>query len=998
MREPHHFMQLALPRFTAAGGRLKPLVWNKLSDVTCARGATQNQYHAFEELVFKAGDDPHVTCSEKFSFAWYHLTFRAIAPEFPVYLHWNHSGESNLHLDGEPYAGYDPNHKFHLLPAGLREANVHVMTLDVPTRLHEAALYQRNDEAWHAVRDWEVLQELAKREMNRINPNYPAREFGFSYHPPLDFADKFSRRLFRLLDEACDALERDGLTAFRAACAKIWAECPADPQALNITVTGHGHIDLVWMVPERCAEFKAVHTFSSMLRLMDEYSEMKFGYSQPASYQSVERLEPGLDERVRKRAAEGRWDIEGATWVESDSLLPCGEALARSFTVGQTAFHKYNGRLSRVLWLPDAFGFPICLPQMMKQCGVEFFYTTKLHWSPLTFFPYSSFVWRGADGSEVLAHISQHDGGYNLDARISEMSHVEKVHRQADIHPEALVPLGHGDGGGGVTAEHCERLRRMQSLYGCPPCNWGNIDAFFERMTTVRDRLPTWHGELYLEYHRGTYTTQSIIKRLFRAAERGLQTSEAARCASGGGPVDAVWWERMVFAQFHDYVPGSAINEVYAEAQPELEAHVARSLADAATILSADATAAFLFNPLPFARSVAVSDHQILKLPPLGSVPLSAAVNASDQVEVKNCSLSNQRLKAIFDAEGQIVSLAVDGRNLRLRGTVNRLAIYPDTPTEFDAWDIDRPSLSLGKWVDSPAEFSVLCDSPVRGEIAFRRSLGKHSSVTTRYELRSGESALRVTIDLDWRETGHLLKAHFPTDYLARDARYGTPFGSITRPQLPGRLHDEAQWEVPGSRWAAVFQECETDGLALITEDKFGFSARDGDLTVSLVRSPRSTGGGKIEPANFDASGELPPRWDHPFTDIGTHQIRYAITRHDVASRREDHAAALADLLYTEAVPAGDERSAGLISLEGGESLQPAWAKPLEDGSWVLRLHESLGQHGTCKINLVDGLTFRRVNLMDEVISSEDVAGTLEVRFKPYEIISLQVQRSLQTI
>lgn len=376
---------------------------------------------------------------------------------------------------------------------------------------------------------------------------------------------------------------------------------------------------------------------------------------------------------------------------------------------------------------------------------------------------------------------------------------------------------------------------------------------------------------------------------------------------------------------------------------------------------------------------------------PLGTAPLSAAVAPSDRVETGDCSLSNQRLKAVFDAEGQINSLVVDGRNLRLRGPVNRLAIYPDTPTEFDAWDIDRPSLSLGKWINSPAESSVLCDSPVRGEIAFRRSLGNHSSVTTRYELRSGESALRVTINLDWRETACLLKAHFPTDYMARDARYGTPFGSITRPQLPGRLHEEAQWEVPGSRWAAVFQESETDGLALITEDKFGFSARDGDLTVSLVRSPRSTGGGKIIPTNFDASGELPPHWDHPFTDIGTHQIRYAITRHDAVARREDLGAALADLLYTDALPAGFKHSAGLISIVGGNSLQPAWAKPLGAHSWVLRLHETLGQHGTCNINLADGLTFRRVNLLDEVILLEDAILTSEVNFRPYEIISLQV-------
>jgi alpha-mannosidase len=992
MREPHHLLQLALPRFTAAGERLKPLVWKKLGDVTCVRGETHQHYRAYGDSAPVAGQDPFATCAEPFSFAWYGLNFAETGSD--VYLRWDHDGESNLHVNGEPYAGFDPNHKFHLLPAGLREATMHVMTMNTPSRLHEAALYTRNDEAWHAVRDWEVLQELAKREWNRIFPQYPARDYGATFHPPLDFADKFSRRLFRMLDEACDALERDGLSAFRTACGRIWVDCPANPQALTVTATGHGHIDLVWLVTERCAEFKAVHTFSSMLRLMDEYPEMTFGYSQPASYQAVERLEPGLHKRVRQRAAEGRWDIEGAMWVESDSLLPCGEALARSFTVGQAGFRTLNGRPSRVLWLPDAFGFPICLPQMMKQCGVEFFYTTKLHWSPLTFFPHTSFVWRGADGSEVLAHVAQHDMGYTLDARVSEMNHVEKVHRQGDIHPEALVPLGHGDGGGGVTAEQCERLRRMESLYGCPPSRWGNIDAFFERMASVRARLPAWHGELYLEYHRGTYTTQGVIKRLFRAAECGLQIAEAARCATGGGPIPAQWWERMIFAQFHDYVPGSAVNEVYAEAEPELEAHIATSLADAANALGAGESGTHLFNPLPFARTVVTGDR-VLALPPLGSAPLSSAVEPTDAVQTSLRSLSNNRLHATFDEEGQLISLKVDGRNVRLRGPANRLAIYPESPTAYDAWDIDRPSLSLGQWVDSPAEAVIHSDSPARGEITFRRPLGKRSSVVTHYELRSGEAALRVTVDLDWREPARLLKAHFPTDYLAREARYGTPFGSITRPQLPGMLHEEAQWEVPGSRWAAVFQEGETDGLALITQDKYGFSARDGDLTVSLVRSPRSAGGGKISHADFDPSGELPPCWDHPFTDIGAHQIRYAITRHDATGPREDQAAALADLLYTDAVPAASVQSAGLRSLEGGHSLQPAWAKPIDATSWVLRLHETLGHHGVCKVHLDEGLTFQRVNLLDEIVKPpQEPDPTSSVSFRPYEIVSLLVQRA----
>ena len=405
---------------------MQPLVWHKLADVTCQRRPSNPHYQPWEEVTAGVGEDPFAVCSERFTFAWYHLDWSAAAigaelSDSALYLKWDHEGESNLHVHGQPYAGYDPNHKYHRLPGEVKEAAVHVMTMGNPSRLKEAALYRRDEAAWQALHDWETLQELAKLTMNRFASGFGTRDYGATYHPPLDLADKFSRRLLRLLDQACDAFERSGLEAFREACARVWAECPADAQALNVTATGHGHIDLVWMVPERCAEFKAVHTFSSMLHVMEEYPEMTFGYSQPASYQAVERLEPGLHSRVLERAREGRWDIEGAMWVESDSWMASGEALARSFTMGQDGFERLNGRPSRVLWLPDAFGFPSCLPQMMQQCGVEFFYTTKLHWNPITFFPYTSFVWRGADGSEVLAHVSQHDMGYTLDARIKEM-------------------------------------------------------------------------------------------------------------------------------------------------------------------------------------------------------------------------------------------------------------------------------------------------------------------------------------------------------------------------------------------------------------------------------------------------------------------------------------------------------------------------------------------------------------------------------------------------
>ena len=578
-----------------------------------------------------------------------------------------------------------------------------------------------------------------------------------------------------------------------------------------------------------------------------------------------------------------------------------------------------------MLWLPDVFGYAPCLPQIMKQTGVDYFYTTKLSWSAVSSFPNTSFVWRGHDGSEVVTHLGCRLG-YNQTAEATHLDVNAREHRQSDVHGEFLAPTGYGDGGGGTTEAMCERARRFADIAGLPRTGWGNIEPFFDRLAARRTQLPTYQGELYLEYHRGTYTTHCDIKLGMRRAERALQVLEAVRCAQGGEPIDEALWRRVIFAQFHDYIPGSSIHEVYVEARAEL-AHIEQRALDAAAG-ELGAGGAALFNPLPRPRrhrlGVNAQGHvEAVVLPPLGGGALAALprvtlapVEASISPQPQ---LSNDRVTARFDAQGRVEALRIDGVDLALRAPLCGLVIHPDQPHLFEAWDIDRQTLSLGAAIDTPATVRLTQADAGAATLSFTRSLGDAGEATMHYMLEAGSACLRLEIDLDWRLPEQLLKLVFPTAYAGRMARYAAPFGSVLRSQVPGEPADEAKWEVPASRWAAVADETEHEGLLVVTEAKYGFSCRDGELGLSLVRSAAVTCGSAVA-GGTPASHPQAMRRDAgaAYSDLGRHRIALAFGRYSAEAPRDEQPAALADLLYAEPLPASATCACGFLGLDGG--------------------------------------------------------------------------------
>jgi alpha-mannosidase len=922
------------------------------------------------------------------------------------YLEWQDQGEATLHVQGAPYYGFDVAHRRVALPGGGREVWIESYCCQSAiwhpdaTGLAErgsvfggAFLVRRDDLAWAAWQDLQCLFDLMMHLRSRQQPVPPRELSRFGQQPAVDHATPEYRVLLHRLSGAIDAYDTAGLAALRAALARIYREFRDARSMVRAALTGHAHIDLVWLWPESMGEAKAVHTFATMNRLMSLYPEFRFAYSQPASYRAVERRAPALAAAVRNRIRSGKWQPTGALDVESDTLLPCGEALARSFLLGQAEFRRIGGAPSKLLWLPDVFGYSGCLPQLMRLAGVEWFFTTKLTWNAINRFPYSSFVWRGTDGSEVVAHVTQ-NAGYNNRLDLAELKANADGHAQAGVHPDFLHPTGYGDGGGGPTEEMCERARRLAALAGTPGLAWEQPEAFFARLAQKRRELPVYQGECYLEYHRGTYTTHGDLKAAFRGLERALQVREAAAVATRTAPDLTAAWRRLVFAQFHDYVPGSSVAEVYATGVPELQGLAAMQLAAAGLALGGKSGDWQAFNPLPqtwrgWVRAPGRNKSVWVELPPLAGAPLQSAAAGPSAAAAQGRTLTNDRVRAEIGTDGWLHRLRIDGLDVALTGPSARAVLYPDLPANYEAWDIDHHSLALGRPVTGRARVRIEAAGPECAVLAVERPLGEASTLTLRYVLQAGEAVLRIEAELDWHEQHTLLKLHFPTAYRGSQARFGTPFGSVLRGQQPGTTTVEARWEVPGSRWATVSNDGEREGLALITEAKYGFLARDGELTVSLLRSAQITGCDDHRYAAPRGLSRHQPA--SPFTDQGRHLIRLAVGGYNLEAPTELQPAALADVLFAAPVVyRGAPCSAGLLGVTGAPTLVPAWAMPLTARSWVLRLHEAAGQQGQAGLRLAPGWHARLCELDGRVRLRRSAA---RISYRPYQIVSVRLER-----
>jgi alpha-mannosidase len=819
-----------------------------------------------------------------------------------------------------------------------------------PFRLERCVLARFDREAWALSSDLGVLAALMDE-------------------PGAD--DAWRGELLRELNRFCnawDAEERATWPAARAILAPLFERRNAT-RTHEITAIGHAHIDTAWLWPLEETLRKCVRTFATQVRLMERYPGYRFACSQAQQYAWVRDRAPGLWARIRERVAAGQWLPVGGTWIEPDCNLPAGESLVRQFVYGQRFFEREFGRRARVFWNPDVFGYNGQLPQIMRGAGIDGFLTQKLSWNRFNPPEHHVFRWVGIDGSAVLAHFPPADT-YNAEATVPELRRAARDFKDHALSAHSLLVFGWGDGGGGPTAQMLETLARVEDLQDVPRTTIGAPEAFFAALADEA-QWPEVVGELYLEYHRGTYTTQARTKRASRRAERVLHDAELLAAVS-----DAPWpreeldraWQTLLLNHFHDILPGSSIGEVHQRAERDLA-----EVEAAAGCVRDRFAAGEVVNTIGVDRREVVSVGDGLRFAEAPSCGVGRLVAARSEVRVcedgDGFTLENEHLRAVLGRDGTLRSLVelASGREA-MAAPGNVLELYEDRPTAFEAWDLDPFHLETRSDCPGAASAQLASAEPLRAEVVFERRIGRASGMRQSVRLDAESARLEFHCAIDWREDRRALKVRFPVAVHAPRATYEMQFGVVERPTHYSTRRDLAQYEVPGHRFADLSEH--GFGVALLSAATYGWSVHGQDMRMTLLRSPR---------------------WPDPEADMGRHDLSFAICPHRGSWQDAGVTAEAlrfnAPLLLGE--PAGEARSWFSTDTTG---LLIDSIKRAEDGDdLVVRLYEAHGGRGVARLRV--GLPFAEAwftNLLEDRQSAAEVDGDeVVIPFRPFEIITI---------
>jgi len=689
----------------------------------------------------------------------------------------------------------------------------------------------------------------------------------------LGLQDYRARRFLRVMNEAMECFNYRPENA--AAARKLMAErafsCHASSTALTACTTGHGHLDVGWLWPVRESIRKATRTFSNQIALMEKYPDYIFGASQAVLYDMTKKNYPKLYERIKARVKEGRWEVQGGMWVEADTNLTNGESLVRQFLHGKNFFKDEFGVDVRNLWLPDAFGYSWALPQIIRKAGCEAFLTQKLCQNSYTKHPYQTFRWIGVDGSSVLAHFPP-ENNYNAWCGPEQRIPAQNSYSEADICDEFISLIGCGDGGGGPSEEFVENNLRVMDIDSCPKAIFGRADEFFSRLARIEDKLPEWHGELYFERHRGTYTSQARVKRGNRKVEQALPAVEFLWSALplAEYPVAELdeMWKTTLLNQFHDILPGSSIHMVYELVESQHKDILAKSaeLCDVAAsrLFAADDSALTLVNTLSTAwkgafrlpddwtdgavdgngTSVPVQledGHPValLDLEPQSFTTLrKGSAHASQSATSRgDFVLENSLVKYTFNAQGQLVSAydkELDTELLNAPGNV--LSLYNDRPEMNDAWDLEiyyRDNFA-GNWLGTPD--GEMLAGPVRSVLVFNYD-NKRSRMRQTVTLCQDSKRLDFETHIDWHEEQMILRTAFPVNVRSENANYDIQYAYIPRPTHDNTVFEQAKFESCGQRYADL-SDLE-HGVAILNDCKYGYRIKGKVMDLALLRSTR---------------------------------------------------------------------------------------------------------------------------------------------------------------
>ena len=793
-------------------------------------------------------------------------------------------------------------------------------------------------------------------------------------------------RILQALDDALDVLDLQHIVETagdaRARLADVLA-APAEASAHRISAVGHAHIDSAWLWPVRETIRKVARTTSSMTTLIEEQPDFQYGMSSAQQYAWIKEHRPEVWERVKAAVAAGRFLPLGGMWVESDTVMPTGESLVRQFSQGQRFFEREFGLRSKGVWLPDSFGYSPALPQLMRRAGFEWFFTQKISWNQQNVFPHHSFLWEGIDGSQVFTHFPSMDT-YNSQLSGMEVAKASRQFKENRLSSRSIAPVGWGDGGGGTTREMTGKAERLRDLEGSAQVVWEHPDVFFDAAKAELPNPAVWVGELYLELHRGTLTSQHATKALHRWAEHALVEAElwAATDAVRTGAaypqaeLDRLW-QAVLLHEFHDILPGTSIAWVHREAVAVLSDVLsdARDIADAARrSLAGEGDRELRFEPTSVGRGRALGASWVPE-PVEGPVSLVEDSSAGSATH-PGWRLENELVSVLVSAEGLIVS-AVDkatGRETVAPGkAANLFQVHQDFPNMWDAWDIDRYYRNS---VDDLTAVSSIEPSLVNGvaQIVVVRPFSE-STITQTILLAPDSRTVLLRNEVDWHETEKLLKLAFPLDIQASHTEAETQFGYQARVTHTNTSWEAAKFETSMHRFVLVREQ--DFGAALVNDSIYGYDTtrevgEDGVTTtvrLSLLRAPR---------------------FPDPDTDHGLHEIEVGFVI------GADAAIATAEGIRLNSTPTvirGEREVEPLVEVSG-EGIVVSAVKLADDGSGdvIVRVYEALGRRAVGELSVgFDHREVREVSLIEDEIEAPRLGGALHLR--PFEVRTLRIAR-----
>lgn len=940
--------------------------------------------------------------------------------------------EGLLFIDNKPYQGIDSNHKEVLIPqslAGKRTIAIKLWT----------GMYGR-----HGNRKEGLIHKFHYADYAEINQSTDDLYFtSRNMIETVKILDQNSETAVDLLKQLTNAFQLidwqiPGSSAFYDSCRQAdeylnnYLNTKPKDTAVNITAIGHTHIDLAWLWRIKHTREKAARSFLTVLRLMEKYPEYVFLQSTPQLYQYIKEDYPEIFTQIKQRITEGRWEIDGGMWLEADCNIPSGESLVRQIIFGTQFMIDNFGKRPHYLWLPDVFGYSWALPQILKKSGLTTFMTTKISWNEYNRMPHDTFVWKGIDGTKILTHfITTPDPGklkdnpdswfytYNGLMTPQSVKGLYDAYSDKALNNSLLLAYGYGDGGGGVNRDMLESRRKLDKIPGLPHVKTDTANSFFNKLhrtvAATDQYLPEWDGELYLEFHRGTYTSHAYMKKMNRYLELKYRELEFEALltqlnqSSFKYPQKQInqGWQIILRNQFHDIIPGSAIHEVYEDSQNDyqqalINADQIQAQIDTDLIATKD-NIYTVINSAGWKRSSLVTVKQKQKgqfqdltgewlpsiqtpqgyrvyvpnIPELGTkqfrfVPAASQKKVQLTATVGKNNVETKFYKLTWNDHGQITSLydKTAQREVFVAESLNNtLEIYEDKPRDYDAWNIDF-DYYLKKQILNAHQIQVVENNELRVviqlEYVYQSSYIKQNMILYSHNYR-----VDFETEVNWQERQKLLKAGFWPDVRTTEARYQIQFGNLTRSTTWNTSWDWAKFETVGHQWADLSEQ--NYGVALLNNCKYGYGIHNNHLTLSLLK-------GAISP--------------DPQADLGKHSFTYSLLPHKenfVTGKVEENAWELNNpLIAKEGVLNSLEQ---LLQINSAQTVViDALKKAEKSNNLILRLHDHTGGRRKITINpLFSCKGVNDVNLLEEKIAELDFpAGKVEFTLKPYEIKTLE--------